>query len=116
VGAASGVGVGEATGVTTNLIGSAVPAPPHAATMRGSASNSHPARKSRLIFPEKSCVERGKGVPTYGFLDVIPVSGMVGIRGSWPCAWPCVPVPASAPVEGAPGEGDCAAGWPEPGR
>ena len=117
MGAARAVGVGEATGVTTNLIGSAVlGVPPHAATRRGRISNSQTAEKRRLIFTGRGCVGRGKTVSTYGFLDVIPVSGIAGITGSWPCDWPCVPVPASAPVDGAPGAGDWAAGWPEEGR
>ena len=102
VGAAIGVGVGEATGVTTSSIGWAEPpAPPQADSKRSRPSNSHPVEKSRLIRSREGRMERGKAVPTYGFLDVMPVSGMVGTSGSWSCGCDCG-CPC-APAEGAPG-------------
>jgi hypothetical protein len=112
VGTASGVGVGVATGVTTSLIGSDVPPVlPHAVSKTITTSDSHPAANSRIQC-EAVLRGRGKAMLTYGFLDVMPVLGMVGTcepsTSSWPGTGCCVPAPASAPVEGAPG----AEGWP----
>jgi hypothetical protein len=111
VGKACGVGVGDGTGVTTSLIGSPEPpAPPHAASKRSTASERHPAAISRIRC-EAGLVGRNNAMMTYGFLDVMPVLGMVGTSDPWPSIWSgdsCVPVlwPASAPVGGAPGAED----------
>jgi hypothetical protein len=118
VGRACGVGVGDATGVTTSLIGSTVPlAPPHAASSK-QASKAEAAAISLIetLFCARNWVATCNAAMTYGFLVVMPVLGMVGSVGSEPPASGCEPVPGSAPVEGAPGADGGAGDPPEPGR
>jgi hypothetical protein len=118
VGMACGVGVGDATGVITNLIGSTVPlAPPHAESSR-QTSKVQAAAKGRMcrLFCAKKRVAKCNAAMTYGFLIVMPVLGMVGTVGSELPACGCEPAPGSTPVEGAPGADGGTEDPPEPGK